>query len=211
MHNLSVGEVYRITIACRCRNQNGLNIKYFEVSDVGPMGGTVDDLAGAILGWVEVEYPDVMSDQAEVWGVRAVRVFPPLATQPEGVAYADGVPGEQTGDLMSTQTSGLIKLSTGEAGRSNRGRAYIPFPAEVNNTVEGKPDLLYRVGLQEIANRFIALQTITADGLTRGNFGIHKFTTAGSQFKAFSANSVRPDWATQRRRSQINRTDLPPF
>jgi len=205
---LAVGDKLEVVLVCRLGGQDGLIVRHYDVQaitgaslDISQVPDTIStDLGGPLKA--------CMSDQAEYRGVR-VRRLAPGATDVFTSALGNG-PGTSASDVLPTQASGLISLRTGFAGRSKRGRAYVPFPSEAFNDADGHPTAAYKGLLNTFgtALRTNILAVVGADGVELDPVIRSKLLDS---YFSITSHLVRAEFATQRRRSQINRGDLPPI
>lgn len=123
-----------------------------------------------------------------------------------GVGFAGGL----AGDVLPTQTAGLITKRTAVPGRRGRGRAYIPFPTESYNDANGLPTNAYMTPAGALA--FSISQSVLVGTLIDGNYLdpviLHRDTGGTSDILATLA---RQKWATQRRRGSYGRPNVSPF
>lgn len=65
--------------------------------------------------------------------------------------------GASAGTYMPPQVCVLVKKTTGNAGRKNRGRTYVPFASPIASVAEnGHIDNAYRNGFQDAMDTFLA-------------------------------------------------------
>lgn len=205
---IAVGDVFRLVVVTRCRNQNGLMVFYAKVTAKTGADTQVLDVANVVSDGISQIIKGAMSELAFFQGVQASRIFP-VATDTQ-LGETGAGEGTVAGDCISTQTSGLVKMTTGLAGRANRGRKYVPFPGETDNTVQAKPSDGYLNKLTLLGAFLLdplVVNNVAEDGTVTVEFGLKK--TGGSNVLKFTGFNARREWATQRRRSQINRADTP--
>lgn len=201
----AVNDVIEVKNYCTTVNQNGVNVYHFKVSALAGGGCTDLEIADAIATAAAVPYKAYLPATASYAGVR-VRVLnktpPPI---PQTSVLGAGA-GGAAGDLMSTQTSGLLRKVTAIGGQAGRGRVYLPFPSEGQNDANGRPTVGYQglalaVGAVMLVNKVVvvggrstSMVPVLYDRVDKGTTPIINYTAEG-------------EWATQRRRSQINRPD----
>ncbi len=209
MANLAVGEVYAITTGTYTINQWGLMILHYRVTAV--TGASVTPLAVAVGHTVNVEpvLKPLMGEPATYWGTRVQRVRP----LPQGVAIVySGLAGSGTGGLtcLPTQVCGLISAATAIAGRDQRARAYVPFPAMIYENFDTMgPTAAYVNGLVALKAALYSPFTITtgANNATLQPVVYHRATFSTSDILTSVA---RDKWATQRSRGNYGRANTPP-
>lgn len=138
-------------------------------------------------------------------GIRSLNA-PNLA---EFVGAAAAVPGTGTGDPLSRSTTGVVTLRTAQAGKSYRGRLYLPPQTEANNDSFGNQV----TAAGTAANAFVTgiRNALSASGLTcailspalpeRLNHAGQTLPAKPGFATAVVSNQVRnSNWGTQRRR-----------
>jgi len=118
--------------------------------------------------------------------------------------------GTVAGDPLPSQCAGLISWRTALAGKRNRGRTYMPFPAEADNAVTEFPSADYQARLQTLAS---TLENITLLNTEAGDIFLRMQvnSVAGNTFTDVDGYLIRAKWATQRRRGQFGRPNALPF
>jgi len=207
--NLALGDIIRVRIACYTANQQGINVVHFRVSNVAGTAVTDAAVAAALNTVYAPRYKACLSEQARYRGVSVQRIKPLPATFPQIVTSSDGV-GTVTGDMMSTQTSGIISSQTNFAGAKYRGRVYIPFPGEDDNDVLGVPENAYVTNIDDLGDELFTSTIIgTAPNETTLVPGIYH--RADQTFTDITNFVARQKWATQRRRGSYGKTNPTPF
>lgn len=199
-------DTLQVTAVCRLGGQNGLMVWHYKAGSV--IGATVTDgdCAAAVSTSLGPKLTAVLTAQANFQGV-ILQVIKPLP-HPPVTEDADAGPGDVAGDAMSSQTSGEIALRTNLIGKSNRGRKYVPFPGESDNSAAARPTAGYLTRLATLSSVFTSNVLVVngAGSLTLVPV-VFSRKLGTSQFVADA--KIRSDWATQRRRSQLNRGDQP--
>lgn len=142
----------------------------------------------------------LLSENAAYNRTDAQRIRPLPPTAPAESSALQSV-GTVVGDMLPTQTAGLITKRTAFAGRSYRGRLYVPFPGEADNAVMSTPSAGYVTRLIALATQVIANVIVTngANAETWVPVLWHRETATTTPL----ADAVaRSEWATQRRRAQ---------
>lgn len=208
MANVTAGDAYQFTIVCRQAGQNGINVRYFLVDSttglVRPKQAWLDVVSGVMAD----KYKPLISSAAVYRGIamRDVSIALPellLSTAGSGA-------GTAIGDPLPSQSCGLITVRGPGAARHNHGRVYIPFPSEDDNAANGGVSVSYgtRADLlgtaltgTNIYNILIPAFSVTGRWYIAPN--------RGTGIKTFLETfTTRGFWATQRRRSLLNRSDL---
>jgi len=114
-----------------------INTLYFEISGGGISAVNIQDLAVAVDGWAATQLAPLLSEdwvyvRTETVDLTALNSF-------QGVA-ANGTPGGQEGEAVPNNVAACVSFNTGVAGRSFRGRNYVPGTPNsvvVLNTIDG--------------------------------------------------------------------------
>jgi len=159
---LAVGDVLKVTFFCRQNDQVSQNVRHFAVTAVG-VGTSPTDLEAvtAVVGRVKPEYLPLLASNAEFRGASLQRIIP---TKNDSVAFSSPDAGTAIGDPLPLEMAGLISFKTGIAGRRNRGRMYVPFPAEGDNNNIGHPSAAYVALLVILAAHFGSPMTFVPGG-----------------------------------------------
>lgn len=209
----AVGDIFEIIPVCwdDVAAQAGLNVLTYRVTNSVGTGSTNDAIAAAFDALFAPLYKPILSANVEYLGIRARRIHPTPPDAPVQSTTGRG-PGAVVGDTMSRQTCGLLTKRTAKAGRKYRGRVYLPFPSEVENTSEGIPSVNY---INLISALAVAMMQEVSPPPVGGNQStlsqiVWHETTATWDY--VTAMTVRTRWATQRRRSDfggLNPAPLP--
>lgn len=204
---LAVSDLVEVVMVCRQGNQDGLIVRHYNVDSVAGASLDISQVGDQISTALAGPLKQCMSSDASYRGVR-VRRLSPSKTDVFTSILGQGS-GVSASEVLPTQVAGLITLRTGFAGRSKRGRAYIPFPSEAFNNPDGHPSAAYIGNLNTLAAQLKALITVTV-----GVDGVQLRPVIYSRLLdlryEITSTIQRNEWATQRRRSQVNRGDLPP-
>jgi hypothetical protein len=202
---LAVDDTLEAKFFCRQDTQNGINVIHYRVTAVA--GGSLTDTQVVALLSARVAnlYRALMSASSSYEGVRLQRVRP--LPQPVAVVstVALGV-GTAGGSNLPSQAAYLISKRSNLAGRANRGRTYLPFISDVFNAASGVPNAGglaaandWAVAMLQSFTLVVGAATVTLAPM------IYNRGTGGSVFMV--GFTIRAKWATQRRRSEINRGD----
>ncbi len=204
-----VDDIYEVRIVCSTEDQVGINRRYWKVVSVGGNGLTPTELAGGFDSLFAPLYKALLSDQATYEGCSAQRVDP-LPKEVAGIGVGQKGPGINTGDMLPTQTAGLISFRTPFAGRQFRGRAYIPFPPESANEADALPGVGYLNSLGALGDEFIQDQIFQggADSATMRHVLWNETTRQDYIIEGFTGQNR---WATQRRRGSYGQQNVAPF
>lgn len=154
----------------------------------------------------------ILSTEAKYEGVIIQKVFPLPLTDAVGSVVAAG-PGDRVGELMPLYVCGALTKLTGLAGRRFRGRAYIPFPLEIDNTSVVRPTVAYVTLLNALAT-FAAIPRVVGvlpNTITVQPVIFHKPPpVVVPNFNHITTVTANPYWTSQRRRSNVFRSDTIP-
>lgn len=206
----AIGDTWNVTIVCSAGTQVSQNVKQLHVASLAGSGLNGPDFADAISTSLSSYFKSILNVGAKFEGVKVQRLFPNPG-QPIVSTASNGV-GLVSGDLAPPQTAGLVKLQTGASGRRGRGRIYLPFPSESDSTSAGKPSATYLNNIDGIGQYFTSSATFGTGGNTVSVIWcMDKAPFNGTTLRPFVTYVVRANWATQRRRSFINRADYNPL
>lgn len=201
----AVGDFLEITFGCTAEGQNGLNVRHAKVVAQAGAGVTDQVLAEKLSTTFAPEYKGLLSITAAYLGCK-VRIMEPIPGIPAFSNLFAGA-GSQPGDILPTQVAGLIKLTSDFGGRQGRGRVYVPFPSESTSDASGDPNADYLTRLQDLGDLFVGTFTaaVALDSTT-----IQWVVSKSAVGKTIPLKRAVPrtHWATQRRRSEINRSDV---
>ena len=131
-----------------------------------------------------------------------VQKLRPLPMLVEVCTANDVGPGVVLGEALPRQSAGLIRLKSAMAGRSGRGRAYIPFPGEADNTVGAVPTPGYGTRLAILAGLLGSAVDVTEGVNTEAWAPVVFHRTTGTA-DLIVATQVINLWHTQRRRGSL--------
>lgn len=193
-----------------CGTQIGLNMLHYRVTSTTGAGVTDEQAAAEWDDLCAPAYKAICTSQATYRGVDVRRIAPTL-TAPLTWTVSLGA-GGVAADAMSRQTCGIITKRSLLAGRANRGRIYLSFPAETSNDSTGSPNGTYLVGAQALAD------------LVCGDIAVISLAPAGTailrpiiRHVLLGTNTdiadglARNKWATQKSRGDYGIPNTPPF
>jgi len=205
-YKLGNGDVIAVKYFCWDGQQNGVNVVHYICSDLVVGNVTDQNVADTLSTEAAIGYKDYLNVADEYAGVAAQVRFP--LVQPTVKSVVSAGAGSDISDKLPSSVALLLSTRTAMAGRSGRGRMFLPFWSGSYNAANGKPN---------------------AAAITEGNdmaailFGTHVVTNAGSSITLkpviFSKDGlgpitpitsvlVRTEWSHQTRRSDLGRPDL---
>lgn len=203
------GDIVEVTVAARMASQNGLNVRHYIVQTILGTGATDLQVATGFDTQYKAVYLPVLSSTSVWYGTKVQKIFP----APKGAIITiinNVTPGTAAGGPLPSQVTGLMAQTTAIAGRSFRGRKYIPFPTQSFSTAAGDPTAAYLTLLNSIAVQDVTTVTYgTSPNQTTFRPVIWSPTRTVST--NISNSFGRPGWGTQRRRGDIRRPDVVPW
>lgn len=199
---MEINDVIQVKLFSYMGNQLGLNVRHYLVGTKVNDGATLAEIAADLAATFSPLYEVLMTNTAEFVGVSAQRILPtPITAAEMAFENNSGVAGTTP---LPQQVSGIITLRTALAGRANRGRVYIPFPDESDNSANHVPEASYGVDLTALAAEFVANQSVTgaAGSNTLVPVVFHRDLDTTTVITGARANGA---WATQRRRGFYGR------
>jgi hypothetical protein len=199
--------------------QAAVNTAWYVVSSVGASPSTDSDLAAYLDGNAG---PIMLTMLPSLVDYRGVQVTINQTTYPYkqkllpvvGNAFAGaGTSGSQP---LPTQTAGLLRFQSPNAGPGGRGRWYIPFPPANANSGGGSPTAAYQVLMDNLAGIVATGIALSFGGRTATlvRVLVHSPPKGGgatpgpSPITSFQSSEL---WATQKRRGAYGRTNVSPI
>lgn len=205
MATIASGDIYETKVYCSLGAQIGINVLHYRCSATAGTSTTDLSFATALEAAVADAYRDLLVNDARFRGVGVKRLFPtPPTIEITSTVLADN--GLVDGVPLPKQTCGIITKQTASAGRAFRGRVYVPFPGDIDNTGEGAPINTYVARLTALAGILEgSLLVGTAPNTAQMQPIIyHRGGLAPTDvFNCFG----RPRWGTQRRRGDYGPTN----
>lgn len=205
---MPLGDLARMVWYTRFGDQAGLLVwhAYFETLVGAEL--TNPQRAENWYNAAKIQLSGALSTAAEVRGVGWRLISPGQSV--ESFSISPAVPGQAPGEPLPRQTAGVVTLRTPFAGRANRGRKYMPFPSETDNTTGIQPT----AGYLAVVNTFIAMHVPTITLLAGPTTEVWRSclprpnqVPKGINFTSFL---TRDAWGTQRRRGTFGRPNVLP-
>lgn len=207
------GDLLQVKIGCYCQGQAGINVLHLRAgAKTDPaLEVTLDEVAETVDDLMEALYKPLLTGVASYYGVQVTRIRP-FPRSVSAVAAGNEGPGTGGTAALPLQTSAVITLQTNLAGRSNRGRIYIPFPDETaNDNAAAMPTLAYDTLLSNLAATFANKVTFTQAGQSMDFYWVIAKDGGTSTIDLDRARANRK-WGTQRRRGNYGQKNVyPPF
>lgn len=208
---MAVGDVYKVRMVNYTNQQIGLTT-FYAVETVAT--ALMPDASLRIASLMDVALSATMkawmSPSASYRGVDCRLVSPTLGLP--NIAIGNDGPGAAAGSNLPQQVSGLIASYSNPPSRRMRGRFYIPFPSDTWSDLNGYLNAAGVAALQNVQSVIAA--TIVAGGVDPGQWQVqHRYKSGPATFAYTSIiyYTSRDRFATQRRRGQYGRRNIPPF
>ncbi len=204
---MPVGDIIETAMVHYNLSQNELNVLHFRLTSIvgteltaqqkadaisTAWGGTIQPLLSTVVGYRGLKY----------------RVLAPTATAVI-ISTAGAVTGTRAGDSLPSQVSAVISLRSSLAPPRVRGRLYAPTPVEGDNDANGQPTGAYQTAVGALGTFMTSTHTLVNGGNSVVITPVIWRRPPVSAYYALDQFIVRSSWGTQRRRSRLNRSDVP--
>ncbi len=203
-----INDIYEVKVYTTLGNQAGLNVFHHLVSNVVGTGVSDQQLADHYAGLYPSVYKNIMSSAASFRGVGVRRIKPTISL--EVYSTIGQGPGLVTGDPLPKQIAGMITLRTALPGRANRGRMYVPFPAEAHNDADTTPTAPYMVLLGNLG-MVVWSDSVAGGGANTQTMSPGVYHRALGTLTRLTTYTTRDRWATQRRRGDYGKPNILPI
>lgn len=206
---LALNDILRCTVYNLQAAQLGLNVLSYRVATVVGGGSTLEAAVSAIDTAVSTQYKAIMGTTASYRGIGLRRTFPGALT-PEVFATLGQGAGLLTGDPLPKQICGILSKRTSHAGRTGRGRVYVPFPTESQSDTIGACTFGYSILLQALAVAILGPITV---GTVTDNVQLKLGVPNRLWNSQYDCTQIldRQRWGTQRRRGDFGKTNVSPI
>lgn len=203
---MPVGDIIETACVCYGSSQNMINVLHWRVQTVTPTEPTAQEKANAISTFMATQLKSMLSGTASYKGLK-YRLLAPTPTSVIISTTSSGV-GTRTGDALPSQVCGLLSLRSSVAPPRVRGRLYLPQPVEADNQTSGVPSTTYVTDATTFGAGVFSTHTLTGAGGSCTIIPVIYHRAPPAAFYLIDQVIVRTAWATQRRRSAINRADV---
>ena len=208
-----VGDVIQVKFFCRhAGGQNAVNIREWTATAVATPAPTIVEVANQLVGNIGSKLKPCIGNAWQFQGAkyRLVRPNPTIFA----LTTSNAGPGALVGESLPPQIAGLISLRSTAARPRCRGRFYVACPTEVESDPGGKPIASLQTLYATLGAELIkSVQVNSAGGgqmtLLPTIFSKRQDGTTASF--VLDTVLVRKSFATQRRRSLINKGDVDEF
>jgi hypothetical protein len=208
---IAVNDVFQVKVYTYCVDQIGVNIVHYQcVATTGNNSISLASVAATMDTRFSVNYKPLLSAQAEYIGCGVSRIDP--SPTPEVINRGGAGFGSVIGDVMSRQTCGIITKRTDMIGRRKRGRFYVSFPGEADNSVQGVPTPAYITRLTTLADVMDDTQflsSVTPVG-TADLVPVVRSQVPLITYERITSCIPRPKWGTQRSRGSYGAVNARP-
>lgn len=205
---LKAGDLYQVRFYCSQADQVAINVRHYSIRGVDD-DATDNDLADALATNFAGPYKAALSGEAEYRGLSVQRLQPGEKSTELFKTTGAGA-GTGTGDVLPRQVSGLIALVTEFAGRSFRGRVYVPFPGEDDNAIDGAITGGYLAKLNALGAEYIRTIRPVKPGGTLDAVPVIYSRKSEGRIDAVGWRA-RLGFATQRRRGFFGAKNISPI
>jgi len=203
----AVGDIVEAAYVCYGLGQNAINVVHWRIQSQTGTGATMQEIANKLsTDWGALIKP-LITASLTYRGAK-VRIVSPVPTSVTLTTSGNGN-GTVAGDPLPAQVAFVLSLRASGAPPRSRGRLYLPATGESSNDATTTPTAGYVTNVNALAADLLANKTVVGAG---GNSVLMPclFHRAPPQaFYQFTAAINRTSWGTQRRRSSINRNDVP--
>lgn len=201
---MPAGDIWQVVFRSGLVDQLGLNVRHYRTNSETGTGATAVEIATAISPTFAPLYKALLTNNANFLGVTAQKIRPVPVGMRGGFGGDTGA-GTAGTDPLPRQVSGIIRHVTPFAGPGFRGRSYIPFPDENDNTADGAPTAGYITRLAALATEMSDQEVIVGAGGTTTIDPV-VFRRESNTFSFIvDPSTALGRWATQRRRGAFGR------
>lgn len=204
---MAIGDIFEFKIFTQAPQQVGINIRHYRVSNIVTNQVPADAMADQLATNLRPLYLSMMETLAVFAGITARKIHP-LPVELESTLEGLSGPGTVLGDPLPRQVSGVLTLGTPLAGRANRGRLYMPFPAKASSDAFNVPEATYKNNLQSLGMALISSFTAT-QGVNSTTLTPVIWRRGPRTFTDLTRAVAQPRWGTQRRRGNYGRPNPP--
>lgn len=206
---LATSDLLKIVTYCQAAEQVAQNVRYYYVSAMGVgVSPTDEDVVTAFTNAIKVLYLPLMGASANFVGCTLQKISP---VKRDTVAWSNLGVGTAAGDLLPRETAGLISFRTGYAGRQNRGRMYVPFPAESWNDANGHPTAGYVTAMEALRDFVVQTGALAPAGTATITLQSIIIPSDQPQGRAITAGTAHTRWASMRSRGDFAAANSLPF
>jgi hypothetical protein len=210
---MNVGDRYAFRVFSRLGDQLGVNVVNAEITG---LGGTpsLQEMIDAWSTWASTRWAALMTSAAQYYGSSCQQIMTTSPVEISAVSTAGQGAGASGATPLPALVSGILTLNTGIAGRSFRGRLYMPFPSTADQQIVSGisiPATGYQVNLLALATDLRTTITLAAAGGGSIDLRVGIRSRKLNVFNYVNGVIPRAKWAEQHRRGSYGRPNSPPF
>jgi len=194
---IAQGDIYVAKTFCTRANQLGINVRHWYVPGISGLSVTETAAADEMSTALGPLYKAYLNAADRYEGLTLQRIWP-VPVLERVVSLDEAGVGDSSGEYLPNQCSGIVTLTTGIAGRRYRGRLYLPFWSEGDNTTGGIPGAGALALMNALGAYFTNIVTFGAGG-DEAQFEPIVYHGDGD-FTPVTGAFARSYWGTQRRR-----------
>lgn len=203
----SVGDIIEAAYVCFGLGQNAINVVHWRLQSITGVGATMNEIASKLsTDWAGFIKP-LISTALTYRGAK-VRVVSPVPTAVTLTTSGNGA-GTVAGDPLPAQVAYVLSLRSSLAPPRTRGRIYLPATGESSNDATTTPTAGYVTNVNLLAVDLQVNKTVVGAGGNSVLMPVLFHRKPPQAFYQITASINRTSWGTQRRRSSINRGDVP--
>jgi len=203
---IAVNDVIQMKFFCNDTRQNGINVVGYLCTGLTVPGVTDQNIADAMSTNIAPLYRAYLNIGHAYAGAKA-QIIRPVIRPYVTTVLGNGI-GTQVGDQLPTQVAFLLSPRTAIAGRRGRGRTYLPFWSELYNNGTSSPTAAAITAATNWSNQIFATVNVTVGPSTATLVPVIVGRGPIPTNTPVTHVVVRVQWATQRRRSLITKSDV---
>lgn len=208
---LNLNDIIQVTVACQQGAQLGMNVVHYIVDQVQGASQTELQVATNLEAAIGPAMKPLLNNNASFYGVHVQKIKPLPPTIGATSALVSG-PGTGGANSLPTEVCGIVTKRTAFAGRTYRGRIYVPFPSQTAVVVAtGIPTAAYQTNLTALGAVMLAGRTI---GVLPDTVHLNPivFSKKNGSYASVTTWLARSKWGAQRRRGDYGQANtFPPF
>jgi hypothetical protein len=204
-------------IYCQFAEQVSINRLGWLCTATAGLGITLRDVCTSLSALVGPTYKALLANNAMFYGVDARKFIGQKLSLANNDNSVNSGPGTAGADAQGRQVAGMFTKLGNIAGRTGRGRVYVPFPSTTDTDADGVPTAGYMVNLGTLAAQLFAVLNVAGAGT--GTLAPQLITYPRPTHtppivlssRAWTAATARQKWATHRSRGSYGRSNPLPF
>lgn len=194
---------------CYVGNQVSCNTIHYKVTGTAGPGVTQATILSTLDTQFATPLKTILGNLATYYGNSLQKIWPLPRVTHDNTTASSGV-GTGGAVLLPTQVTAILSLYGALAGKTNRGRFYVPFPSAVWNQGAGVCSTAYVTAASVVGGLLIAPTTVVSGGSSATVTPVIWNRTLHTTSVPTSVN-IEDVWATQKRRGYFGRLNRLPF